>query len=230
MLVALIIFSLWLQYPMFVPCLKLSVNTSDVGPLCNSSKLDCNKRYNTSSYLGTHNSYHVASWSSAFLKGYAYTELPLAEQLTAGVRQIELDIHYIPSSKEWVVFHLPVIDTRTTCGCLTDCLQEIHRWSVKHPSHSPIMVYFEVKYVIDFNKPCRPGASPELFVVLEEAIAAVFGPQYAFTRQDLMGNFLSPQAALISVGWPTLERMAGDNLHLNVAHFLFSFRALLFCS
>ncbi|EZP51115.1 Ca2+-dependent phosphoinositide-specific phospholipase C [Sphingomonas sp. RIT328] len=97
-----------------------------------------------------------------------YYHLPLAAQLDAGVRQLEIDIFADPAGGRYAdpkgeaiaraageatgfdraamlrpgfkVFHIPDVDYISTCVTLRRCLGEIDAWSRAHPRHLPIMV------------------------------------------------------------------------------------------
>ncbi|AIT07565.1 hypothetical protein MC45_15635 [Sphingomonas taxi] len=97
-----------------------------------------------------------------------YYHLPLARQLDAGVRQLEIDVFADPEGGRYAdpkgegiaraageatgfdrpamlrpgfkVFHIPDVDYLSTCVTLRRCLGEIDAWSRAHPRHLPIMV------------------------------------------------------------------------------------------
>lgn len=77
-------------------------------PACERAWLDANLRLNHLQLLGSHNSYHIApdaglqqAWEETGrnrdgLAAIDYTHLPLADQLTLGLRHLELDPYHDP--------------------------------------------------------------------------------------------------------------------------------------
>ena len=128
--------------------------------------------------VGSHNSFKARIPAAVMAKirgiepkladGLDYYHLPLAQQLDAGVRQLELDIfadpqggrYADPKGEAWAraagertgfdraamlkpgfkVFHIPDVDYLSTCPTLVRCLGEVDRWSRAHPDHLPIMI------------------------------------------------------------------------------------------
>lgn len=128
--------------------------------------------------VGSHNSFksripaavmaRIRAVEPKLADGLDYYHLPLAHQLDAGVRQLELDIfadprggrYADPKGEAWAraagertgfdrsamvkpgfkVFHIPDVDYLSTCVTLVRCLREIDRWSRAHPDHLPIMI------------------------------------------------------------------------------------------
>jgi hypothetical protein len=106
---------------------------------------------------------------------HQYTHPRLPQQLDSyrrGIRQLELDLHIIrkresssessgsdkptmssedaataaaSSADSFLVYHLQWIDDKTSCYCLSECLDLIARWSASHPTHFPIYLTFEIK-------------------------------------------------------------------------------------
>ncbi|GAA0456407.1 MULTISPECIES: Ca2+-dependent phosphoinositide-specific phospholipase C [Sphingomonas] len=128
--------------------------------------------------VGSHNSFKARIPAAVMAKiraiepkladGLDYYHLPLAQQLDAGIRQLELDIfadpqggrYADPKGEAWAraagertvfdreamlkpgfkVFHIPDVDYLSTCPTLVRCLGEVDRWSRAHPDHLPIMI------------------------------------------------------------------------------------------
>lgn len=128
--------------------------------------------------VGSHNSFkaripsavmtHIRATEPKLADGLDYYHLPLARQLDAGVRQLEIDIfadprggrYANPTGEVWAraagertgfdraamlkpgfkVFHIPDVDYLSTCVTLVRCLGEVNRWSLAHPRHLPIMI------------------------------------------------------------------------------------------
>jgi hypothetical protein len=128
--------------------------------------------------VGSHNSFKARIPAAVMTKireadpktadALDYYHGPLAAQLGAGVRQLELDIFADPQGGRYAdpmgealaraagertgfdraamlkpgfkVFHIPDIDYLSTCATLMVCLGEVDRWSRSHPDHLPIMI------------------------------------------------------------------------------------------
>ncbi len=128
--------------------------------------------------VGSHNSFkaripatvmaRLRAMEPKLADGLDYYHLSLAEQLDAGIRQLELDIfadpdggrYADPAGEAWArdtgeatgfdreamlapgykVLHIPDVDYLSTCASLTQCLTQIDAWSRANPDHLPIMI------------------------------------------------------------------------------------------
>jgi Phosphoinositide phospholipase C, Ca2+-dependent len=208
-------------------------------------------RLNEVQVLGSHNSYHVepeprllAALREALggeVDGFEYTHRPLADELDAGVRQLELDAYlddpgggrfasprlvpqlglepvdprlHEPGIK---VFHVQEVDYRSTCPTFVDCLTQVRDWSDAHPRHLPVVVQVEAKD--------DPIADPGLgfvtpipwtaagFASLEAEIRSVFPDgDRVITPGDVKGRFPTLRKAVEHGRWPTLARARGQVL------------------
>ncbi len=150
---------------------------------------------------GSHNSYHRAP-RFALSRSWRYTHKSLEVQLGAqGVRQIELDVRY--DRGEILVGHLPLIDGRTSCRSLRDCLTELKRWSRAHPAHVPVFVFIEPKEDL-----VRSGLDGRLDV-LESTIASSVPRDMLLLPEDVARGAPSMQEAVARMGWPSLEKSRG---------------------
>jgi hypothetical protein len=150
---------------------------------------------------GSHNSYHRAP-RFALSPGWRYTHPPLEVQLAVqGVRQIELDVRY--DRGEVLVGHLPLIDGRTTCRSLRDCLAELKRWSRAHPAHVPVFVFIEPKEDL-----VRSGLDGRI-EVLESTITSSVPRDMLLLPEDVARGAPSMQEAIQRMGWPSLEESRG---------------------
>jgi hypothetical protein len=153
---------------------------------------------------GTHNSYHQAS-AALLDPTYGYSHAPLAVQLEAQqVRAFELDVHK-NAEGEIEVYHLSDFDPGTSCLRFTDCLSELHDWSVAHPEHVPLVVWIEVKDT--------GGGSILLDLTpVDAAIREVFDDAELLTPDSLAADHASPRARVEAEGWPTLGELRGKLL------------------
>lgn len=153
-------------------------------PGCQRAVIDRTVRMNQTQALGTHNSYKraIAPNEMALLRatapksayGLDYAHPPLAEQLDAGARALELDVLYDPDGGRYAdpmlprvvrqsgkdtdaydaepmkrpglkVLHVQDIDYRSNCALFVDCLKQIQAWSRAHPDHLPILITMNLK-------------------------------------------------------------------------------------
>ncbi|HEX6032237.1 MAG TPA: phosphatidylinositol-specific phospholipase C1-like protein [Tepidiformaceae bacterium] len=130
--------------------------------------------------VGTHNSYHLQLRPAAFAllqqaapkeaMEWEFSHAPLDQQLTAGIRQIELDAYADPAGGLYAnplglrligenppggipellapgfkVLHTQDIDFETNCFTLVSCLTVVRTWSDAHPGHLPVVIMIEAK-------------------------------------------------------------------------------------
>src|SRR5918995_1945323 len=193
--------------------------------------------------LASHNSYHrepeptLLSALKGFLgdaaNGFEYTHRPLAEELDAGVRQVELDVFVDdPGGGRYAqpvlvpalgldpvdpamaepglkVFHVQEVDYRSTCPTFVECLTQLRAWSEDHPGHLPITIQIEAKDDtipdpgLGFVQPL-PWTGPD-FGALEREIRAVFADSDIITPGDVKGRSRTLADAVRKGRWPTLR-------------------------
>lgn len=152
-------------------------------------------RLNHLQVKGTHNSYHRRP-AFSLVREHAYEHAPLDVQLQDyGVRVVELDIH--PSSRGYEVYHLPVIDSRSTCGLLVDCLGVLKKWSDSNPGHHCLFIWIEPKD--DF------GGGTFDMDALDEEILSVWPRERLVTPGLVRGKRASLREAIEGDGWPELD-------------------------
>jgi Phosphoinositide phospholipase C, Ca2+-dependent len=199
--------------------------------------------------LASHNSYHVApepallaalrSVIGAAADGFEYTHRPLADELEAGVRQVELDVFVDdPGGGRYAhpklapllglapvdaalsgpglkVLHVQEVDYRSTCPTFVACLEDIQSWSRDHPGHLPITIQVEAKDDV-IPDPASlgfvlpvPWTAPD-FATLEAEIHSVFGDESIISPGDVKGRSRSLAAAVRKGRWPTLRQARGQ--------------------
>ncbi|QJU60856.1 hypothetical protein HL653_20655 [Sphingomonas sp. AP4-R1] len=192
-------------------------------------------RMNDISVVGTHNSYKQAMALATMAKLRAadpkaadtldYSHRPLAEQLDAGARQLEIDVNYDPEGGHYAagsadpklampgfkVLHIPGIDNGTSCTLLTDCLKQILAWSDTHPRHVPILLMFNAK---DEQNAKRGGIDALPFTeaaydALDAEIRAVLPAGKIITPDEVQGRYPTLREAVLAHNWPTLEKARG---------------------
>lgn len=168
-------------------------------------------RLNHVQVRGSHNSYHVAPETGP-LK-YQYTHPPLDLQLADhGVRQIELDVYYVPEGI-FGVFHGFIGDDGTTCPDLDACFGLVRGWEMEHPDHLPLMMMVEVKGIHD-GISAETIADSQVFEALEERILAHWPRDALILPDDVRGAHASLREALDEDGWPTLGEVRGRDLFI----------------
>jgi hypothetical protein len=147
--------------------------------------LSDNLRLNQIQAIGTHNSYKlkIADPLMALIKErnaqtaltLDYSHRPIAEQLDAGARQVEIDPLDDPEGGAFVdplgvrllaqrgvtieppdrtalakpgikVLHVSDIDFRSSCPTFVDCLGQVKAWSDANRAHTPILIMINPKH------------------------------------------------------------------------------------
>jgi Phosphoinositide phospholipase C, Ca2+-dependent len=207
-------------------------------------------RLNEIQVLASHNSYHVEpeptllaalrSFLGAAADGFEYTHRPLADELDAGVRQIELDVFVDdPAGGRYAtpvlvpalglapvdpafaepglkVFHVQEVDFRSSCTAFVTCVTQVRDWSDAHPGHLPVTIQIEAK---DSTIP-DPGLgfvtplpwTSAAFGTLEAEIATVFPADRVLTPADVRGRHATLADAVRAGRWPKLDDVRGQVL------------------
>jgi len=156
---------------------------------------------------GTHNSYHLEP-DNPVDDSHRYSHASLEVQLSAqGVRQFELDLHY-REHEGFEVFHLPILDERTSCQRFVECLAEVKSWSDANPWHLPILIWLEPKDDVDILDETLLGFL-DRYDELEAEILSVFPRPRVLTPDDVRGDHPDLPTALAADGWPTLGALRG---------------------
>jgi hypothetical protein len=203
---------------------------------------------NAMQVIGTHNSYKQAiapnEWQAIHARNpkaadtLDYSHLPLAQQLDAGARQLEIDYVYDPKPGLYAeplgykaagdkavpydfapmkkpglkVIHVPDLDYRSVCRLFTDCLRDIRGWSKAHPDHVPILVIMNLK---EDGSTTIPGAvQPPLFDAagmdeIDKEIRSVFPESALITPDKVQGKYPTLRAAVAAGAWPKLQAARG---------------------
>ncbi|HEY7071501.1 MAG TPA: phosphatidylinositol-specific phospholipase C1-like protein [Acidimicrobiales bacterium] len=209
-------------------------------------------RLNEIQVLASHNSYHVQpepalqealnGFLGAAAQGFEYTHHPLADELDAGVRQIELDVflddpgggrYAHPKTVDLLgiappdpalagpglkVLHVQEVDFRTTCPTLAICLTQVRDWSDAHPGHLPVTIQIEAKDDVipdpglGFVQPL-PWTGPD-FATLQAEIDAVFPADRVLTPAEVRGHAATLNAAVQAGRWPRLDQVRGQVLFM----------------
>lgn len=198
--------------------------------------------------IGTHNSYKkaISPAEMALLtavnpktaRTLDYAKPPLADQLNAGARQLELDFVNDPEGGRYAtplalkvakdaaaapydaapmmrpglkVMHVPDIDYRSVCPTFVACLTEVRTWSKAHPDHVPILIIMNLKDD-DIHV---PGAVPLLpfdakaMDSIDAEIRSVFPESALITPDKVRGGRATLREAVAARGWPRLKAARG---------------------
>ncbi|WP_188931712.1 phosphatidylinositol-specific phospholipase C1-like protein [Puia dinghuensis] len=199
--------------------------------------------------IGSHNSYKQAIDTALFsmlkaknpqvAEGLEYSHVSLGEQLTLGLRNLEIDVYadekggkYAhPKGLEWEaaahppaydptgemnkpgfkVFHVQDLDFRSNCYSFAGCLHQLKAWSDAHPDHYPIYITMNAKD----QEIKSPGFTiPEKFTTevfdrLDKEILDNLGREYLITPDDIRGNYPTLEQAVLANHWPTMKAARG---------------------
>lgn len=166
------------------------------------AKSEDSPRLNQIQMKGTHNSYHLSSnlipWSV-----FAYSHAPIQTQLAAqGVRQFEFDIHQC-AKDDFCVYHIGIIDSRSSCETLRECLLDIELWSRKNSTHHPIFIMLEPK-----DRESK-SENASYFDSLEKQISEIFPKPRLLIPDDVRKGAKTLRAGLRQFGWPKLDDIRG---------------------
>ena len=155
------------------------------------------------SLKGTHNSYHKKPFIS-FSESFNYQHPSLEKQLELGIRTFEIDLHQNIFNR-FEVYHIAFVDSASHCRRFSTCLEQISRWSKRHPNHLPILITIEIKV--------STGGKKEIhgFKHMEGPVREIF-KERLFSPDDLKSSHSSLKEAIEIDGWPKLEKLRGKVL------------------
>ncbi|CAF2826261.1 unnamed protein product [Rotaria sp. Silwood2] len=123
---------------------------------------------------------------------------------------------------ENVIYHLQLIDDKTNCYCLSECLQRIRRWSDTNPQHYPILLFLEIKqkFYEDLFTPLTGGVQCRHLQAIKSQLLEVFSIDSFIRPEQIRGNHSSIRSALKqqrqnelngnytydNYGWPPLSQ------------------------
>jgi len=166
--------------------------------------------------LATHNSYRAGSDPLGIrLIGLvkpeeppllSYRHPPLYEQLSAGIRSLELDLR--PRGRRFVLSHVPLVDERSVAPDLAAALAECLLWSDHNPGHLPLLIILELKSDWAFLDPFAKTWDSATLDALDTTLRIALGARL-FAPDELRGSSDSLQAVLAGQGWPTVGQLRG---------------------
>ena len=156
-----------------------------------------------------------------------------------GIRQIELDVFDDPQGKLYAnraartlfgepaasgiaeldepglkVLHVQEIDFETTCYTFVSCLTQIRTWSDDHSGHLPIMVLVEAKDEVIPDPLSLGFVTPLPFGLdalnrIDAEIRSVFPREQLLVPDDVRGDEVTLELAVLTRGWPRLSQARG---------------------
>lgn len=213
---------------------------------CARGWMDRNLHVNDLTVVGTHNSYKqaipsaelaaIARRAPAVAPTLDYAHAPLAAELDAGARTLEIDPYYDPAGGRFAtprgpaaagadlgegwrqtmrapgfkVFHVVDLDVRSSCPTLRDCLSQIVRWSDAHPDHVPITVLINAKDELEVKDGVAPlPLDAAAYDALDAEIREVVPAAKLVTPDQVQGRYPTLRDAVTRGGWPTLAATRG---------------------
>ncbi|XOV90418.1 MAG: phosphatidylinositol-specific phospholipase C1-like protein [Pseudomonadota bacterium] len=194
--------------------------------------------------IGSHNSYKVAidevamaqiaRDNPAAARSLDYAHVPIAEQLTLGLRNLELDVFHDPAGGLYAspvgaalpgatpfdpdgemqkpgfkVLHAQDIDFRSHCALLVGCLEQIVAWSLANDGHLPVFVLINAKDgAIDLPGFTVPLRFDEMAWRDLDAEIRLGLKDRLLTPDDVRGTFATLRQAVLA-GWPPLAQVRG---------------------
>lgn len=193
--------------------------------------------------IGSHNSYKEAIEPSLYrvlaardsagqLSGLQYEHTAISDQLTKGLRNLEIDVYadvkggrYArPKGLELVkpehvfdpegemnkpgfkVLHMPDMDFRSSVLTIEKALQQLKQWSDSNAGHTPVFITLEPKDGKRNRFGTRPEPfSPELFDQLDSVIVANLTKERLITPDMVKGDHQTLEEAVLKGNWPTLK-------------------------
>jgi hypothetical protein len=198
----------------------LAIASSAMGQQSNMAAQDELVHLNQIQVIGSHNSYHAGFAPSErkylemknpkALRGLDYHHAPLGEQLSGGMRQIEIDVFADPDGGRFA--HPAVVRNVAAAGLPVD-----PDFDPQHPKHIPIFILVETKEDTPRAMPNAVKAEPftsALFDALDAEIRSVFRPNEIITPDEVRGNASTLVEAVHSGKWPTLAKARGRVIFL----------------
>ena len=156
---------------------------------------------------GSHNSYHLKPLIP-LSKAWKYSHPPLDEQLGIyDLRQLELDLHW--KGDRFSVYHVAVVDSRTTCSTIEKCLKKVMDWDKTAQDHELVYLMFELK-----TEPSDKDRIKKMLKHLEDEILDVIPRRKLLTPDDIRRDAKNVREAIARYGWPSYRSVRGKYMLL----------------
>jgi hypothetical protein len=176
---------------------------------------------------------------SARANALEYGHISLTGQLELGLRNLELDVVHDPKGGRYAnpmglqlikqaggipdpfdtsgdldkpglkVFHVPDVDFRSHHLLFVDCLRELHEWSKRHPGHIPVIITINAKDGEEKGLAKLLPFTHDALDSIDLEIKSVFSEKELVTPDLVRGNHARLDEAVLTEGWPPLNRLAG---------------------
>lgn len=217
---------------------------------CLSEKSKDDRPINEYQFIGSHNSYKeyidpdlfdimMSRDTSKTAKTLEYHHIDLSDQLSLGLRSLELDVFidelggkyaeplglqmatpqaarpYDPDGKMatpgFKIMHIQEVDFRSNCLLLTDCLSELKYWSDHHPDHEPIFITINAKDdgIYVENSTIPDQFDSSSFDKLARTILEGLGKEKLIIPDDIRDDYPTIMDAIKVNGWPSLSQSRG---------------------
>lgn len=174
-------------------------------------------RLNEIQYLATHNSYKKMSTALGRLfvglgdsfdeaRALKYSYKTLTEQLSLGIRSMELDVRY--RQDKFILNHVPLVDNSSIAPDLALALEEINLYSVHNPNHLPIILIFEMKDDWMMLDPRLKTFDSLALMQFNTLISQSFGNRL-YAPHHLVVDNLSVKETIMTHGWPEVSTLLG---------------------
>ena len=168
-----------------------------------------------------------------------YEHIPIPQQLDLGLRNLEIDVYadskggkyahpkildlvkttesFDPEGKMkkpgYKMIHITDIDFQTWYYTLEECLNDLKKWSDRHPDHDPVFITLEPKD----GKANQFGTEPEhytnqLFNDLDNELKKYLGKEKIITPDDIRGSYKTLNEAVLNKNWPKVKDAKGKFL------------------
>tara|TARA_R110000765_G_scaffold51578_1_gene104044 strand:- start:3453 stop:4517 length:1065 start_codon:yes stop_codon:yes gene_type:complete len=176
------------------------------------------------------------------MESLQYTHISLEEQLNLGLRNLELDVFYDPKGGYFSnpkgleivrslgqeplafdmeeklkqpglkMFHVQDIDFRSHYLLFSDGLKALKKWSDNNPNHTPVIILINTKdqKVSQTREPLSFDKSA--LNALDDEIKSVLPASQLIIPDDVRGDVESLEKAILTKGWPSLNRVKGKFL------------------
>lgn len=199
----------------------VKVNENDFADFDVDAAIAEGVRINRLRYMATHNSYKTATNKySAFLykitfqmKKYSYTFDTVTDQLNAGLRSFELDIHAKTKdgNTSFECTHFSTLDSESSMLDIATGLAEIKAWSDYNAGHLPLFILVEPKDGSIF-------AGTDDFTLdsldkFQTLLTDTFGDKL-LTVKDMLGGYDDFDAMRTADAYPTIADARGKVMFL----------------
>lgn len=211
-------------YADYTPCDESKIADFDI-----EKAVSDGVKYNEVAFIGTHNSYKLASTEEYARLYSALSDMTfglvdadnalfnmdtLTEQLELGLRSLEIDIETVVDKDDisFTVCHDPILDNTSSCYDFEKAIEEVKMWSDANPGHLPVTIIVEPKQGLLPVNGMR-NFNLEYAKALDGLLREKLGDTL-LTPKEMMGDYESFKAMREADGWLSLGDTLGKVLVL----------------